>query len=208
MEGTAERVWRDMSWINGEAHTNSQTVFDRRILPVAPHGRTTIFAWNDLPRLLRNDIIETHYKGQGAMCRKGRFVNTLGKKFQKGDYRHYETNTSPLTLAVDIQYGFDDPLQYNYNSNSIQQEGNHERYRTTVSDFIETIVIGSYEGVGKDGRLVTNYPPMGQGRPCFAFRNGRNASYEIGTIAAIGALVGLVVIADAAQPDIPSDFPF
>lgn len=222
MEGTTERVWRDMSWINGEAHTNSQTVFERRILPVAPHGRTVLFAWNDLPRLLRNDIIETHYKGQGTMCRKGRFltfgdddeqakngsVYTLGEKFRKGDYRHYQPDSSPLTLGVDIQYSFDDPLQYNYNHNSTQQEGTHERYRTTVFDYVETIAIGSYEGVGKDGRLATNYPPMGQGRPCFAFRNGRNASYEIGTIAALGALVGIFIVAEAAQPDMPSDFPF
>ena len=78
--------------------------------------------------------------------------------------------------------------------------------RAKVSDYVETIAVGPYDAISKQGKLLTNYPPMSDGRPCFAFRNGRNASLELGTAAAVGLLVATVVAANnsmPAQPDMP-----
>lgn len=220
VSGSVEHVWHDVSWMSGEAHTSKQTVYDRRILPVAPHGRAVVFAWNDLPRLLRSDIIETNYRGRGSMCKKGRFLTArdgdgasaellaypLTKKFRKGDYRNYDAASTPLTLVADIQYSTNDPLQQSANSSGDTEKATSKMRRAKVSDYVETIAVGPYDAISKQGKLLTNYPPMSDGRPCFAFRNGRNASLELGAAAAVGLLVATVVAANNSMPDTKPDW--
>ena len=220
VSGSVEQVWHDVSWMNGEAHTTKQTVYDRRILPVAPHGRAIVFVWNDLPSLLRSDIIETNYRGRGAMCKKGRFLTardgygpsamlpaySTEKKFRKGDCRNYNDASTPLALVADIQYSTTDPLRQSANSPGAAEKATSQVFRARVSDYVETIAVGPYDAISKQGQLLTNYPPMSDGRPCFAFRNGKNASLEIGTVTAVGLLVAAVVAAHASAPDLKPDW--
>lgn len=223
VSGTVEHVWHNESRIYGEAHTSGQTVFDRRILPVAPHGQAVVYAWSDLPRLLRNDIIETNYKGQGVMCPKGRFLTfqttdeqpkngmiyTLGEKFSKGDFRNYTYNTTPLLLSADIQYSTNDPLLQDYNAVDSQRNNAGKAVKAHVSDYVQDIFVGSYNGVSKQGELLPSMPLVARFRPCFAFRNGKNLSGPLGVAGVVGTLVvAAIALNNNPDPDMGPDWPF
>ena len=154
--GTVEHDIHHVTWISGESHSDSQTVYDRRILPVAPHGTAVVYEWRRLPQLMRKDMIRVGRDGTlfSANCR-GAFLTPSAapdaraergssKKFKKGDSRTYAAEASPLTLAADVQY-------------SLNEDGSHP-VRAYVTDYVSSIVVGGSEGVGKDGALRTFFP--------------------------------------------------
>lgn len=177
----------DIKLISGEVHSQSLTVYNQRTLPIAPHGKAVVFVWKPLPRLLRNDIILTgHNGGMFSYGSKGRFRDT-DRKFSRGDSRFYQADNSPLTLAASVEYSFD------------EQNDNRERF--SLSNFVESITIGSYKGVSKGGVLAR---PMQEAGPCFAFRSGKSLGSTIGELATLAATIGIVIsIANASKMEEP-----
>ena len=187
--GTVEQGTRHVAWISGESHTNSQTVYDRRIMPVAPHGTTVVYEWSRLPQLMRKDMIRVGRDGTlfSANCR-GAFLSPStaagvatdtgsSKKFKKGDRRTYAAEASPLTLAADVQY-------------SLNEDGS-QPVRAYVTDYVSSIVVGGSEGVGKDGALRTFFPHALGGKQCFGFRSGKSSGLIVGEIASLALVVAI-----------------
>lgn len=187
--GTVEQGIRHVAWISGESHTNSQTVYDRRIMPVAPHGTTVVYEWSRLPQLMRKDMIRVGRDGTlfSANCR-GAFLSPStaagvatdtgsSKKFKKGDRRTYAAEASPLTLAADVQY-------------SLNEDGS-QPVRAYVTDYVSSIVVGGSEGVGKDGALRTFFPHALGGKQCFGFRSGKSSGLIVGEIASLALVVAI-----------------
>ena len=187
--GTVEQDTRHVAWISGESHTNSQTVYDRRIMPVAPHGTTVVYEWSRLPQLMRKDMIRVGRDGSlfSSKCR-GAFLSPStaagaatdsdnGKKFKKGDRRAYAAEASPLTLAADVQY-------------SLNEDGS-QPVRAYVTDYVSSIVVGGSEGVGKDGALRTFFPHALGGKQCFGFRSGKSSGLIVGEIASLALVVAI-----------------
>lgn len=187
--GTVEHDIHHVTWISGESHTDSQTVYDRRIMPVAPHGTTVVYEWSRLPQLMRKDMIRVGRDGTlfSANCR-GAFLSPStaagaatdsgsSKKFKKGDRRTYAAEASPLTLAADVQY-------------SLNEDGS-QPVRAYVTDYVSSIVVGGSEGVGKDGALRTFFPHALGGKQCFGFRSGKSSGLIVGEIASLALVVAI-----------------
>ena len=199
--GTVEQDTRHVAWISGESHTNSQTVYDRRIMPVAPHGTTVVYEWSRLPQLMRKDMIRVGRDGSlfSSKCR-GAFLSPStaagaatdsdnGKKFKKGDRRAYAAEASPLTLAADVQY-------------SLNEDGSHP-VRAYVTDYVSSIVVGGSEGVGKDGALRTFFPHAIDGKQCFGFRSGKSSGLIVGEIASLALVVAIPLAIGSQSLDEP-----
>jgi len=187
--GTVEHDTRHVAWISGESHTDSQTVYDRRILPVAPHGTAVVYEWRRLPQLMRKDMIRVGSDGSlfSSKC-LGAFLSPStaagvatdtgsSKKFKKGDSRTYAAEASPLTLAADVQY-------------SLNEDGS-QPVRAYVTDYVSSIVVGGSEGVGKDGALRTFFPHALGGKQCFGFRSGKSSGLIVGEIASLALVVAI-----------------
>ena len=187
--GTVEHDFHHVTWISGESHSDSQTVYDRRILPVAPHGTAVVYEWRRLPQLMRKDMIRVGRDGSlfSSKCR-GAFLSPStaagvatdtgsSKKFKKGDSRTYAAEASPLTLAADVQY-------------SLNEDGS-QPVRAYVTDYVSSIVVGGSEGVGKDGALRTFFPHALGGKQCFGFRSGKSSGLIVGEIASLALVVAI-----------------
>ena len=200
--GIVDAVTPDLTVVDAESHTNSHTVYDQRIVPVAPYGRAVIYAWDHLPLLLRNDMVDIGNTGQWFHYRcKGHFltastdtryhdVMTNKRPFRKGDVRHYTPDASPLALSADVQYSF--------------TESGEDSQRLQVSDYVVAMIVGSYKGVSKDGVLTGLTVGNERQQPCFAFRSGRAAGNVLYDVAAVAAAVGIVAFI-ASLNDMPDD---
>lgn len=168
----------DVKWVQGESHTESHTVYDQRKLRIAPHSTSIVYAWEHLPGLLRTDVVKPGHQG-GPFCYgcKGRFMDT-GQKFRRGDYRSYDAESTPLTLAADVEYSFN-------------ETGEGAR-RASLTDYVQQIVIDSYEGVSREGVLTGQVVPAG----CFAFRSGKSVGSTVGEVLSAVALVACIAWID------------
>lgn len=199
--GTVEHDIHHVTWISGESHSDSQTVYDRRILPVAPHGTAVVYEWRRLPQLMRKDMIRVGSDGSlfSSKCR-GAFLSPStaagavtdsdsGKKFKKGDRRTYSAEASPLTLAADVQY-------------SLSEDGS-QPVRAYVTDYVSSVVVGGSEGVGKNGALRTFFPHALGGKQCFGFRSGKSSGLMIGEIASLALVVAIPLAIGSQSFDEP-----
>ncbi len=165
-----------MAVIISESHTYSYTVYDQRILPIAPHGKGVVYAWNSLKNLLNSHIIDIGNDGGWFRyhCR-GRFRDT-GARFEKGDYRNYTDYDTPLRISADLEYSFD--------------ESGSDRHDAHVADYVSRISIGPRDGVSKNGVLLYNDASTS---PCFAFRSGKPFGHSVGEFLSVASIVGLYV---------------
>jgi hypothetical protein len=199
--GTVEHDIHHVTWISGESHSDSQTVYDRRILPVAPHGTAVVYEWRRLPQLMRKDMIRVGSDGSlfSSKCR-GAFLTPStaagaatdtdsGKKFKKGDRRAYAAEASPLTLAADVQY-------------SLSEDGS-QPVRAYVTDYVSSVVVGGSEGVGKNGILRTFMPHALGGKQCFGFRSGKSSGLIVGEIASLAFVVAIPLAIGSQSFDEP-----
>ena len=141
----------------GSSSTNTTTIFEQRVLGVAPQSAQTlktIKIYNNLS----SDYLTTGSYGM----EKGKFVNPLNKtrvKFQKGDKRDYTEDATPLCVKASVKYS----TKENFADDTSAQ--------VTSSNFIEHVVIDNYKGVKKDGiELPYCTPYINKSR--FAFRTG------------------------------------
>ena len=169
----------DIKWVDGESHTSSMTIYNQPIQAIPPHGISVIYAWRELPQLLRPDMIEIGKDGGwfSHHCR-GRFTDSQSR-FKKGQSRQYAEDDTPLTLSALISYAIDNP--------------HSSAQRVNCTDYVTRIAIDSESALSKDGLLRSPYA----GR-CFAFRSGKSTGAVIGECATV-ATVAAVIIAYAAE---------
>ncbi|MBR1414357.1 MAG: hypothetical protein IJ570_00635 [Prevotella sp.] len=188
IEGTDHPA--DVKWVQGESHTESHTVYDQRKLRIAPHSTGVVYAWEHLSGLLRTDVVKPGHQG-GLFCYgcKGRFMDT-GRKFRRGDYRSYDAESTPLVLAADVEYSFNET-----------GEGAH---RARLMDYVQQIVIDSCEGVSSKGVLTGPVVPAG----CFAFRSGKSVGSTLGEVLSAVALVACIAWVDDMTDKDDFDIPW
>lgn len=168
---------RSYASVNGLSESLYMIFHEQRLQALIPHGTTILYAWENLPSHLDRDIIYTGKPGglYESRC-KGWFENKH-HKFGKGDQRRYTRGNTPLLLAADIHYGF-------------QQFGGPTSH-VTVSDYVSRIVVDSRRGVSHDGELQPDSPIR---RPCFAFRSGKSTATIVGECAVCVPVVLLYAV--------------
>ncbi len=180
---------RSYASVNGLSQSLYAMLYDQRLQALIPHGTTILYAWESLPSLLDRDMIYTGKPGGWYESRcKGWFENKH-HKFGKGDQRRYKRETTPLLLAADIQYGF-------------QQLGEPTGH-ANVSDYVSRIVVDSRRGVSRDGELQPECPIR---RPCFAFRSGKSTATIVGECA-VWVPVALLYAVISSNLDSDIDMP-
>ena len=155
-EITNEDRLRETKTVRSVSHTNSHTVYDQRVIAIAPHGCSLIYVWDELPERLNQDIIDIGEDNALFSKGKGRFMDT-GKRFSKGDRRDYTAENTPLLLAADLEYSF--------------KERGEEGARLYLQDYVSSIQIGRTKGVGDDDNPNMN--------SCFAFLSGNSVSWVL-----------------------------
>ena len=182
---TDEDRLRETKTVQSVSHTNSHTVYDQRVLAIAPHGRSVVYTWSELPRLFRKDIIEI---GQDAIIfggHIGHFMDT-GKKFSKGDRRDYTAESTPLMLAADLEYSFN--------------EKGEDAHRLSLHNYVSSIRIGRAKDVERSYMLDST--------PYFAFRSGKGVSPVL-TYGGLSAMVAaFVYLPFALSKDFDTDSHF
>ena len=181
---------RSYASVNGFSTSLFMMLHEQRMQALIPHGTTILYAWEHLPGLLDRDIIYTG-KPSGwyeSRC-KGWFENKH-HKFGKGDQRRYTRYNTPLQLAADIAYGF--------------QQFGEPTSRISVSDYVSRIVVDSRRGVSSDGELQPECPVR---RPCFAFRSGKPTATIIGECAVwvpVALVYAIISSSFNSEPETPS----
>ena len=186
MEGVVvdDRTFSGTKWIQGESHTDSRTMFDSKILAIAPHGRSMIYEWAELPKLLRQDIIQVGKASAMYVKCLGRFLDT-GKNFRIGDRRDYTLEGTPLLLAADLEYSF--------------TKNGEDSQRLYLQDYVKSIQISN-------AKYVEDYDMRDSG-PYFAFRSGKSNFTSVleglGVCATVGAIcVPFMILHDDMDTDI------
>lgn len=72
---TEENMTFNTKTIDSESYTRSHTIYDQRVLAIAPHGRSQVYEWDGLPEKLRTDMIDIG-GGFFSVKGKGRFLDT------------------------------------------------------------------------------------------------------------------------------------
>ena len=124
---TNENRFNETKTVRSYSRTNSHTVYDQRVIAIAPHGCSLVYVWDELPERLREDIIDIGEDNSLIRNCKGRFMDT-GKRFSKGDHRNYTAENTPLLLAADLEYSF--------------KERGEESSRMYLQDYVSSIQIG------------------------------------------------------------------
>lgn len=171
----------DVRWMSSDSYTQSHTMYDMRIQAVAPHATALVYVWEHLPRLLDSAVIRNGKIGTWFSRHNiGKFMDSK-RNFRKGDKRTYNRNTTPLIMAIDVQYSF--------------REFGGTKQKITVSNYVSRIQIDSRKWVSTDGVLRTDKMNFA---PCFAFRSGKSIGTSVGEVAVTAGMVGLLILcADA-----------
>lgn len=184
------------TWVNGESHSQSHTVYNQRIQPVAPHGIAVVSSWTNMTRMLRPDMVK---RGKDTdwlrfKCR-GQFGDT-NEPFCKGDARYYTFEYTPLSLTLDLQYRI---------------QGEENIHRVHLSDYITAIEVGPYQGVSREGIILQeSYAAASNGRRlsnCIAFRSGKSIGGSVGEVLSTFSIVPIFVIALMCSDAMDTDFP-
>ena len=174
-----------MTRVSTESFTQRHTLYDQRVLPVAPQGKAQIYAWHQLWKQLNHEVINPGKVGGlfNGKC-KGNFCDTQ-QKFRMGDSRQYTELGTPLQVKAYVEYRF--------------QEHGDGGWHFSLSDYVASVQIGSRDGVDRNGLLRQ---PALHVKPCFAFRSGKHIGTMIGEAGVVAAAVGVLILAgDAAEPD-------
>ena len=165
---TEENMTFNTKTIDSESYTRSHTIYDQRVLPIAPHGRSQVYEWDGLPEKLRKDMIEIG-GGFFSVKGKGRFLDT-GEKFHKGDNRDYTADTTPLMLAADVEYSFN--------------EKGEDSHRMAVKEYVSSIRIVHSKDVKRGYMFNTT--------PYFVFTSGKSNTAIFAQVG-LGALTAAVI---------------
>ena len=162
----------------GSSVQNGTTVFEQRVIAIAPKSISVLYSWNLLKDYFDKFKVEVGEAGEYGFTidRQGRFVNPdtgSKEKFSKGLSRHYESGMSPLELRGVIKYSTEE----NFNSSHL----------VNVSNYITDIVIDNFRGV-ENANYNLPYCRQFFGRSVYSFRAG-GAWTQCG-LGIIGFIVG------------------
>lgn len=186
----------------GTSTQNTTTIYEQRVLAIAPHATEELYSIGDLRHQFDNSIVYAGEKpsfGGISAGQHGMFIDQkTGKrtKFKIGDSRHYDQDTTPLEVKAAITYS--------------PSEQFTESQLISVSHYISDIVIDHKKGARNNKRAANAYLPhcapyFAKNMDCHKFISGRNVGIPIAAVVtmmvsitgATAAIVALCVTAAA-----------
>ena len=143
----------------GTTTTNTTTIFEQRIIGVAPLSGLALTTIYISPNLSSNYLRTGSYGFGGKL---GEFVDPVSRfveKFRVGNSRTYTESSSPLSVKASIKYSLDENFTEDMSAT------------VTASNFIENIVIDNYKGL-KNAGITLPYCNPYKGRSCYSFGSG------------------------------------
>lgn len=139
--------------------SNSTTIFEQRIIGIAPQSAQTMSTINIFNSLSNKVITKGSYGRYGS---KGKFIDPYtgkGTKFQLGDVKTYRPEFTPLCVKASFRYC----MSENFTEENSQI--------VTAYNFIETAVVDNKKGVKKGGIPLPYCEPY-KHKSSFAFISG------------------------------------
>lgn len=140
----------------GNASTQGTTVYETRVLAIAPKSVTILFKWVDAYIFFNPNLIEC-----GTLVEKrDRFINPqTGEKVKVeiGMTRHYDENMPLLYLKGNVKYS--------------KLENMDAAKSATVTNYITDVVIDSFKGI-KDMSYPLPYCQPYQGKSLYKYKSG------------------------------------
>lgn len=184
----------------GSSVQNTTTIYEQRILAVAPLATEILYSIGDLRHQFDKDIVYAGEKpsfNNFSAGRHGMFVDQkTGKRtiFKIGDIRHYQQQESPLEAKAAITY-------------STNEQFNDSKL-ITISHYISDIVIDNKKGAKNNKKaakanLPYCAPYIAKNMECHRFISGRNVGVPIAAvltleIAIVGGVAAIIAVCVAA----------
>lgn len=185
----------------GSSTQSSTTIYEQRILAIAPHATEVLYSIRSLRDKFDDSIVcigkQPSFLSMSA-GRHGKFIDLQTKKrtkFKIGDSRHYEQNTTPLEVKAAITYSTGEQFT--------------EIQLITVSQHISDIVIDNKKGARNNKKAANVHLPycapyMARNMDCLKFISGVNilppiAAYTTCVIAISGSIALIVVAVSATS---------
>lgn len=171
INGLAGGLLQGTTVSEGNAVQNGVTVYEQRIIAVAPKSIRLLYSFDDLYLNLRNIDAGEYANGfrDLDLGQNGKFIDPLSgknEKFKKGMIKHFGINDTPLSLKGVIKYSTEE----NFVSSKLAQ----------VSNYVSDIVIDSYKGVKHPNKLRYCQPYMNQQYYCFKTGGSNPLSFIAG----------------------------
>lgn len=168
---------------NNNYEQRGTTVFEQRIISVAPNSVSIIYIWDSLKKQFQKSVVDVGDVSDMWMPttikKQGRFINSTGnrEKFAKGLSKHYEEGFSPLDLKAVVKYSREE----NFASSNL----------VTVSNYVADMVIDSYKGIN-DPNTKLSYCDPSEGRSVYRFCAG--GAWAKTGIGCLGITLGSTVL--------------
>ena len=140
----------------GNASTQGTTVYETRVLAVAPKSFTILYTWVNARLLFNPNII----KCPRYTDKRDRFINLqTGEKVKvkKGMHRHFNESMPLLHLGGNVKYS--------------KFENMDAAKSATVTNYITDVVIDSHKGIHDPSYLPVNCQPY-RGKSVFKYQSG------------------------------------
>lgn len=140
----------------GNASTQGTTVYETRVLAIAPKSVTILFKWVDAYTFFNPNLIEVG----NYIEKRDRFINPqTGEKVKVeiGMTRHYDENMPLLYLKGNVKYS--------------KLENMDAAKSATVTNYITDVVIDSFKGI-KDMSYPLPYCQPYQGKSLYKYKSG------------------------------------
>lgn len=156
---------------SGSTQTNSRTIYEKRIVSVAPQSVAILYDWKSCRKLLEETqfmnakSLEYGITSYQIASRRGYFMNAAtGKKtkLRKGISLPFNSSNSPLKYKAVIKYS--------------QTEDFASSQQVTIDNYLSVIVIDNFRGVKNFGKAKTPYCTPYMNQPCIRFVSGSEKS--------------------------------
>lgn len=150
---------------SGSQNGTGTTVYEQRVIAIAPHGSMTTYRISGLAHYIDERIMDAGVKTVSSYkaVKPGSFINPLTgekEKFKKKKMRHYEKSGTPLALQTIVKYSLSEGFE---TSRSITLED----YVTDVY-IVSRYTVGSEMQGGKPLKLRQFHP----NKLCYMFWSG------------------------------------
>lgn len=175
--GVAGTIANGVNFGSGTSFQNGTTVYEQRVIAIAPQSLTVLYEWKYPHRYFKSNIVDVGKSGSTDDFERGKngyFVSSYGTrdKFKVGASRHFNKQFTPLEVRGVIKYS---------------TEESFSSFETiSVSDYISDIII--------DKRNNPQNLYQFANRPCYFFETGTTSALSIiGYTLLLVSLCGLAV---------------
>lgn len=164
----------------GNSVTNTTTVYEQRVIAVAPQSLTVLYEWTPTDNL-NKQILEPSFFN--LLSPLGKFHNQMSgekEKFRQGMTKHYTSSfQSPLALKGIVSYSSSERFENAKLAN--------------VECYVSDVFIDTYKSLKKKEKSKIDIQQQLANRSYFAFRSGGNIGAFFGILAGTYAVIGGIV---------------